>query len=306
MRAETHTEVYRRFGGSLAKRPLRALTLAWSGVRIGFRKKLPALLLFAIPTIMTVVFCFVVNLKFDAQSGALTQFAPDESRGAMEMAGRMLSNQIGEVEALILQLLRNLQAFVVLVMGWYGAGLIAEDKKLRASLLYFARPITRWTYLRGKLGTVLFWGACVVLVPIWLVCTVATFASPDWAFLTESWPVVLKLLGYGALWVLVHGLLVLAISSVCDRRNRALAGLFGFYFITSFGAESMTAISDGQGWRLVSIPRNFERIAEALFGVRNYQVDWGIEASIWALGALVLLSFVILARQTRKMELGEA
>ena len=306
MRAETHTEVYRPFDGALAKRPKRALTLAWSGVRIGFRKKLPALFLFAMPAIMTIVFCFIVNLKFEAASGSIAKYAPGETRGTMEMAGALLSDRLGEVEALILQLLGNLKTFVVLVMGWYGAGLIAEDKKLRANLLYFARPITRWTYLRGKLGTVFFWGACVVILPIWLVCLVATFASPDWVFLTESWPIIVKLLGYGALWVFVHGLLVLAISSVCDRRNRALAGLFGFYFITSFGAEAMTMLFDGQGWRLVSIPRNFERISEALFGMRNFEVAWGLEASIWTLGAISLASFLILARQTRKMELGEA
>ena len=49
MKATTHTEVYRRFDGELRQRPLRSVTLAWSGIRIGFKKKLPMLLLFIIP-----------------------------------------------------------------------------------------------------------------------------------------------------------------------------------------------------------------------------------------------------------------
>lgn len=305
MKAATHTEVYRPFNGTLRARPPRALTLAWSGIRIGFRKKLPALILFAIPTIWTIVTSFMVNLKFEAAAGTLTQYAPEEVRSQAQVAGMMLSGQLGEVESLILDLLRRMQFFVVLVMGWYGAGLIAEDKKLRANLLYFARPITRWTYLRGKLGTVCFWGACAVIVPIWIVCGVATFASPDWSFFTERWRTIVSLFAYGGVYVLFHGMLVLAISSVCDRRNRALAGLFGFYFISFFGAEAMALLFDGQGWRLMSIPRNFERVSEAIFGITNGQVDWGIEASLWVLGGFALLSLTILRNQTRKMELGQ-
>jgi ABC-type transport system involved in multi-copper enzyme maturation permease subunit len=304
VKAETHTEVYRPFLGTIRPHPPRTLTLAWSGVRVGFRKKLPALILFTIPAITTVVISFLVQLKFDAEAGTVGSLAGAESKAQARAIGALLSNQLGAVEELILQLLRQIQPFVVLAMGWYGSGLIAEDKKLRANLLYFARPLTRWTYFLGKLGTVTFWGACAVIVPVNIVCGVATFSSPDWSFLTERWDTILKLESYAVLLVLVHGLLVLAISSLCDRRNHALAGLFGFYFLTSAGAEAMSELLDAGSWRLLSIPRNFERISVALFDTPAFWVDWPLEASLWSLGFLVLATVFVLSRQTKKMEVG--
>ena len=56
MKATTHTEVYRRFEGELRLRPLRFLTIAWSGIRLGFRRKMPALLLYAPVMITCIVF----------------------------------------------------------------------------------------------------------------------------------------------------------------------------------------------------------------------------------------------------------
>lgn len=300
MKAVTHTEVYRPFLGELRKFPQRARTLAWSGVRVGFRKKLPALILFLIPAIATVVTCFMVNLMFEAQN-------PDVS-GELDMQakvlGALLAEQLGAVEVQILGLLRSMQLFVVLAVGWYGSGLIAEDKKLHANLLYFARPITRWTYFLGKLGTVMFWGMCAVALPTLLVCSVASFASPNWAFLTDRWDVILKLQAYALLWVFVHGLLVLAISSICEKRNQALAGLFGFYILTTIGSRAMSRIFDGAAWKLVSIPENFERISESMFGLQNRSRPWDLEASLWPLGLLVATCAIVLQMQTRKMEIG--
>jgi len=312
VRAATHTEVYRPFRGQALRHPLRALVLAWSGVRVGFRRKLPALLLFAMPAIMTIVLAFVINLKFDTKNmmegmfdtrGGRADVTPFE-RIQAERLSQAMAGAIAGVESLVFQFVQRMRFFVILVMGWYGSGLIAEDRRLRANLLYFARPLSRWTYLRGKLGTAAFWGSCVVVLPVTILLGVASFASPDWTFFTERWPVILKFIGYALAYVLVHALLVLAVSSVADRRNRALAGVFGIYILTSLGGESMTRLFDGQEWRLVSLPRNFERIAEWLFGIRSGAVEWPLEASFWAIGFYVLASGLVLAHQLKKMERG--
>ena len=137
-----------------------------------------------------------------------------------------------------------------------------------------------------------------------LVCSVASFSSPEWAFLKDRWDVILKLEVYALLWVFVHGLLVLAISSVCERRNQALAGLFGFYILTTVGSRAMSKIFDGDAWRLISIPENFERISEAMFNIKKGTRPWDLEASLWPLGILVVVCAVVLQIQTRKLEIG--
>lgn len=304
MKATTHTEVYRRFDGELRKRPLRSVTLAWSGIRIGFKKKLPMLLLFIVPGILTIVTGFMVQLKFEAESGTLTNMAGMEPSAQTMAMGAMLSSQLGQVEVLIFQLLTNMQFFVVLIMGWYGSGLIAEDRKLRAHLLYFARPMSRLTYTAGKLLTVMFWGSLAVVAPVTIVCSVASLASPEWSFLTERWDTILKLEFYAVLWVFFHGILVLAISSLTDRRNRALGGLFILYFLTFAGSNAMAELMSGQGWRLLSIPNNFQRIFDGLFDQSSPGIGWNLEASLWVLGLLTFASAAILSRQTRKLEVG--
>lgn len=304
MKATTHTEVYRRFDGELRQRPLRSVTLAWSGIRIGFKKKLPMLLLFIIPGIFTIVTGFMVQLKFEAESGALTNMAGMEPSAQTLAMGALLSSQLGQVESLIFQLLTNMQFFVVLIMGWYGSGLIAEDRKLRANLLYFARPVSRLTYITGKLLTVMFWGSAAVVAPVTIVCSVASLSSPEWSFLTERWDTILKLELYALLWVFFHGVLVLAISSLTDRRNRALGGVFILYFLTLAGSNAMAELMSGQGWRLLSIPNNFQRVFDSLFGQSSPGIGWNLEASLWVLGLLTLGSAAILSRQTRKLEVG--
>ncbi|MEO1700023.1 MAG: ABC transporter permease subunit [Planctomycetota bacterium] len=325
MKAATHTEIYRPFKGRLLARPMRALVLAWSGVRLGFRKKLPALLLFAVPVITTITVAFVINLKFDAKNmlddafaqgitdvetegDPMTQVrisaAQSLARANSDRVAMMVSSTIADVEALVYGFINQMSFFVILVMGWYGAGLIAEDKRLRANLLYFARPITRWTYLRGKLGTAVFWGACVVMAPTTILLSTACFVSPEYQFLKESWPAILKFEGYTLAYVLVHALLVLAISSLADRRNRALAGVFGVYLLTYLGGESMTRMFDGQGWRLMSLPRNFQRVAESMFDLQSGAVDWPLEASIWMIGLYVVVSLAVLSTQLGRMERG--
>lgn len=304
MRAETHTEVYRPFKGELKAYPFRARTLAWSGIRIGFRKKLPALLLFVIPAISTIVTCFLVNLTFEAKAGTAPGVGPGMATAQVKMLGALLEDQLGKVEGQILTLLEQIRMFLVLAMGWYGSGLIAEDKRLRANLLYFARPMTRWTYFLGKLGTVVFWGFCAMGLPVLVVCSVAAFASPEWSFLLERWDTILKLFAYAGMWIIVHALLVLAISSIVDRRNHALAGIFGFYILTTVGAEAMSRIFDGAGWRLISLRRNFERISESMFGLGGGRVTWPLESSLWALGFVVAVCIFVLQRQTRKLEIG--
>jgi hypothetical protein len=304
MKAATHTEVYRRFDGELRKRPLRSVTLAWSGIRIGFKKKLPMLLLFIIPAIFTVVIGFMVQLMFEAESATLRNMAGMEPSAQTMAMGAMLSSQLGEVEALIFQLLTNMQFFVVLIMGWYGSGLIAEDRKLRAHLLYFARPMSCLTYTAGKLLTVMFWGSLAVVAPVTIVCSVASLASPDWSFLTERWDTILKLELYAVFWVFFHGILVLAISSLTDRRNRALGGLFILYFLTLAGSNAMAELMSGQGWRLLSIPNNFQRIFDSLLDQSSAGIGWNLEASLWILGLLTFASAAILSHQTRKLEVG--
>ncbi|MFT5154217.1 MAG: ABC-type transport system involved in multi-copper enzyme maturation permease subunit, partial [Planctomycetota bacterium] len=180
MKATTHTETYRPFKGELRTSPFRFLTIGWSGIRHGFKRKLPLLLLFAPTTISGIIACVFVHLKFTAEAGSLG----DEARGIAMIAA--LSGQLSEVASMITEYIVNVRFFALLAIAWYGSGLIAEDRRVGAHLLYFSRPITRLDYLLGKLTAAAFYGAWAILSPALLICLTACFSSPEWSFLTDK------------------------------------------------------------------------------------------------------------------------
>src|SRR6185503_17346408 len=67
--ATTNTEIYRKFQGELRPASLRFLPLAHAAIRTLTKRKLPLLILYAPPVIATVIFSFVVYLRFSLDSG---------------------------------------------------------------------------------------------------------------------------------------------------------------------------------------------------------------------------------------------
>ena len=81
MRASTHTEVYRPFSGSLREHPRRWITIGVSSAKQGFKRKLPALLLFTPVAIGCVIACFRVYFRFQLLSGELVNISSPGAAG---------------------------------------------------------------------------------------------------------------------------------------------------------------------------------------------------------------------------------
>ena len=296
MRASTHTEVYRRFEGQLRRRRLRFLPLTSAGIRIAFKRKLPALLIFAPSAIGAIIACFIVHLKFTVESGEVAGI--DAQRAGMIAAatGRLL-----EVSNQIVTFMVQTRFFGLLAIAWYGAGLFAEDRRLGAHLLYFSRPITRVDYFLGKLGTVLFYGACSFLFPVLMILSVASFSSPDWSFVTQQGDVIPKAIAYASLWIFVLSSLVLAVSSLVDRKTLALAAFMGLFVLTEAVGKVMGEIIDEPRWRLLSLTKNFGHVADWLFE-RTPEVDYPVGFSLGMIGFWTVGALVVTALRLRRME----
>src|SRR6188508_2919932 len=101
-----------------------------------------------------------------------------------------------------------MRLFALLAVAWYGAGVLAEDRRLGAHLLYFARPLTRLDYFLGKFLTVAFFGALASLVPGLFICLVAAWSSPKWSFIREESDVLWQTCAYASIWIVVTSSLV--------------------------------------------------------------------------------------------------
>jgi len=295
LKATTHTEVYRRFEGELRPRPLRFLTIAWSGIRLGFRRKLPAFLLYGPVLIGCIIACFRVHFAFALQSGELG--------GAGDQVGAaMISSVLGDVVDNIFIYIQNTAFFALIAVAWYGSGLISEDRRLGANLLYFSRPITRLDYLLGKFLSAGMFGALALMVPCMVVCGIASFSSPDWSFLTEEWDKILKILLFSSLWVATVCVVVLAVSSLVGRKTLALVGVVGFVVLSGGVSQVLAAAFNEDRFTLFSLFQNFERIGQWILDRQDPGDTVTVESTLWALGSLWAVCLVVLTNRVRKME----
>ncbi len=295
MKASTHTEVYRRFEGELRTRPLRFLTIAWSGIRHGFRRKLPAALLYGPVFISCIIACFRVHFGFSLKSGEL-------GGPADQFSSAMITSVLGDVVDNIFIYIQSTAFFALITVAWYGAGLIAEDRRMGANLLYFSRPITRLDYLLGKFLSAFAFGALALVLPCMLVCSIASFSSPNWSFLTGEWDKILKILLFSGLWVATVTVVVLAVSSMVGRKTMALVGVVGFVVVSGGVSRAFAGLFDEQRFTLFSLFQNFERLGEWILDRRDLSDPVTIESTLWALGALWAVCLVILTNRVRKME----
>jgi hypothetical protein len=303
MKASTHTEIYRRFRGTLRPSVARALPIFSSGWRTATKKKLP-LVLFLPPLIATVIFSFVVYAKFSLESGTTPQ-----ALGGGSMQVPMLGAAAGaliEVRNLIAMCNVGLNFFALLIMAWYGSGLIAEDRRLGAHLLYFARTLTHFDYLLGKFLIVAAFGLLAALLPGLIICLVAALASPHWSFVTDQSQVIFMTLAFGGLWTAVISGTILAISSLVERKTYALVATFGFLMMSQGIAVLLASLQRDRRWMMLSPTFNLRRVGVAMFGSDEAfgpRLDWDVSGSWWALALLVSLCWTILFWRVRRMEI---
>ena len=295
MKASTHTEVYRPFEGQLLTRPMRPAVLAWSGIRLGFRKKLPAFLLFTPPTVNALAYAVMVYLRYSMaeQVGSEGGFQAIQAQSA-------LKELLGDVARNVAQFAEMSAFFALLAMTWFGAGMIADDRRIGANLLYFSRPVTRLTYIAGKWLGVAFFGVVTLLAPAVLILLTATLASPDWSFLREEGAVIPQTFTYAATWIAVVSTLVLGLSSLVQRRSVALVLSFGSVMVLHGLAEGAAEIFELPQLRALSLFNDFSALAAGLFGHRDLNPEHDV--LLLGLVAWTLVPALLLWRQVRKME----
>lgn len=297
MKAATHTEIYRAFRGSIAPTRWRFWPLYRAQMSIAFKRKRALLLLYAGPALTGIIVSFTVYMRF-----SIEQTGSAGPIGAGAGLAVQFAKQLLEVHNLIVYAMKVVRMFALLAMAWYGAGLICDDRRAGAHLLYFARPLTRFDYMLAHFATAFTFGAYAVLGPGLLICIVAVFNSPEFIFLTEKWDVILGTIGYSLLFVGVLSAIILAVSALSRRKSYALASIFAVFLGSIALGGALHGLMRDRDWWMVSIASHFERIADWMLGARSSPYRWDPWWSMGALGGLMLLSFAIVAWRVRRME----
>jgi ABC-2 type transport system permease protein len=194
--------------------------------------------------------------------------------------------------------------FALLLSVFGGAGLIANDLRTGAILVYLSRPLTRRDYVLGKLSVLLALNLSVTLLPGLLLYLVGLGLAPElyvkWELLWLAPAIALHSLVIS----LSLGLLALAISSLSKSARVAGLGFFGVFAGLEMARGVLRNILDVRGATLLSLQADIRGIGSALFGVTPRRWDavaWPEAAAV--LVGMGLLCLLLLRSRVRAVEI---
>jgi hypothetical protein len=183
-----------------------------------------------------------------------------------------------------------------------GAGLVANDLRTGAIVMYLARPLTRRDYVVGKLGVTFLLNLSVTLIPGLLLYAIALALAPEKFAKWELAWIAPAIVAQALVMSLSVSLLGLAVSAL--TKSARVSGLGFFALIV--GLELVRQVLDHGFDRpeatLLSVQDNLRNIARVLFGLtdRSSSVPWPASAA-----AIVLLAagcLLVLRRRVRAVE----
>src|SRR5919106_1769153 len=157
--------------------------------------------------------------------------------------------------------------FAIFLAALAGPGLIAPDLANNALPLYFSRPLTRWSYALARLTVLVGMLSVVTWIPGLILFAFQVGLAGGWWFLA-NWTLGVGVVAGFLLWLLVLGLVAMASSAYVK-------------------------------WRVVAWAVN--RVWCTLLGVDPPDGP-GAGASMFALGAWVLLLVLVIERKLRPVE----
>jgi len=182
--------------------------------------------------------------------------------------------------------------FTILLSIFGASGLVANDLRTGAILVYLSRPLTRRDYVAGKLLVPLLLNLAVTLVPALVLYLAGLALAPEQYLRWDLWWIAPAVVAHAATISLVVSLLILAVSSLSRSARVAGLGFAGLFF----GLEMVRLVlQNGFGRReamLLSFQADLQSLGVALFGIVDRQLDiaWG-----WPLGVLAAVTLACLA-----------
>lgn len=192
---------------------------------------------------------------------------------------------------------------MVLVTVFGASGLIANDLRTGAILVYLSRPLTWRDYLAGKLGVPLLLNLALTLAPGLALYAVGLLLAPEqylkWSLAWIAPAIVAHALAGG----LVVSLLALAVSALSRSARVAGLGLVGVFF----GLDTMRAVLQAAFGRneavLLSPWAGLKALSVALFGVPDASLVIGWGWPLLVLGLVAAGSLAVLRARIRAVEI---
>jgi ABC-type transport system involved in multi-copper enzyme maturation permease subunit len=212
---------------------------------------------------------------------------------------------------LLLTLFRYPQLIVmVLLVGIAAPPLISHDIRSRAFLIYFSKPISRYEYVLGKMGTVTFFLIMITTLPALVLYAAAVMLSPSTTILLATWDLPFRVLLASAVLILPTTSVALMFSSMTAESRFAgfawfavwILGNVMFNVVMAFTVGAIDGVTFAQpGWRTLLSP--YHTLGAVQSWIFNLSTDEAAVAPAVALLTLVtVISLtVVLHRVARPM-----
>jgi ABC-type transport system involved in multi-copper enzyme maturation permease subunit len=193
--------------------------------------------------------------------------------------------------------------FTILLSIFGASGLVANDLRTGAILVYLSRPLTQRDYIAGKLLVPLTLSLAVTFVPGLVLYLVGLALAPEQYLKWDLWWIAPAVVAHAVAVSVVVSLVILAVSSLSSSARVAGLGFVGLVF----GLEMIRLIlQNGFNRReavLLSLQADLQALGVALFGVVNRQLDifWGWPLLV--LGVVSLGCLAILRSRVRAVEI---
>ncbi len=255
---------YQHWDGKLSGHGWRWLAITRRGVKTGLKSRWTrvALILAWIPAVALGVFLALWGLfeqKADDFRGFFA-FLPE----AAQLDPKAFRASIWTLAFGRFLHFETFAAMVLVVI--VGPSLISEDLRFNAMPLYLSRPLRRFDYFAGKLGTIAAFLAAVMIVPCLLTYLLGVGFSLGFGVIRDTYRIVPACLAYGALVVLVFGLFMLAISSLSKNSRYVAAVWIGIWLVGSFSANVLGTGLQLKWGPIVSVVNDVEKVGDVLLG----------------------------------------
>ncbi|MDP1561724.1 MAG: ABC transporter permease subunit [Pirellulaceae bacterium] len=225
----------------------------------------------------------------------------------------------------ILKFITTPQGFALLLLiGWVAPPMIAKDLRTKAFLLYFSRPLSKFSYILGKLMVLVVMCSMITTLPALILYGCGIALSPNLTPLYATWDLPLRIIVVGLMHSIPASLLALMLSAITTESRYAMFGWYATWtlgFVTwrilslaylsqnqdeggdvPFDPLAPLALEDGGGWIYVSLYDSISLVQSLGMGVGDFNLQ--AQLACVMLPLVSLSCFAIIWRQLSRATLG--
>ena len=275
-----HDQSYRHWDGELKSHSLRWSVVTFEGLKIILRRKLFLIFILAPSIIQFLVFGGMIY--------------------GVNTYGFFLNTNLITPEFFYKFCTRQ-TFFIVLICGFAGSGLIANDLKSNALQLYLSKPLTRLDYIVGKVAIILIMLSFITFIPGILLFLEHSVLSQDSAFFLEQYWIIGSIFLYSLILSIPITFLTLALSSITKNNRFAAIILITIVFGTTVLNGMLWVIFRARWTHFTSYWNNIEMLGRGLFGISKSSTDWHYATPIILI--LTLVCVWIMYRKIKGIEI---